>query len=79
MREIAEFYQVDINQCILFDDDKNNCQNTDDRFRAFRVNSRHGFRLTSALVHAIVSSGTDGVDGGIELWTKAMDEGLDDR
>lgn len=44
------------------------------------MNPRDGFRLTSALVHAVVSSGADGVDGGIELWTKAMDdEGLDER
>ena len=79
MREIAEFYQVDTNQCILFDDDLSNCENTDNRFRAFRVNPRDGFRLTSGLVHAVVSSGELGVDGGIELWAQAVDEGLDDR
>ena len=43
------------------------------------MNPRHGFRLTSALVHAVVSSGEHGIDGGTELWTEAVDEGLDDR
>jgi len=53
LRTIASFYNVEIWECMLFDDDRNNCEDVEicsgkfqGRFHAFKSNPNVGFRLT---------------------------------
>ena len=57
LREISTFYGVQQSECILFDDDEGNVRDTDNLFRAFSVDWRHGFRLNSFLVNQLKSEG----------------------
>jgi len=53
LRAIAAFYNVDLSQCVLFDDQEENCANVEikhgrihGKFCAFKSDPMHGFRLT---------------------------------
>lgn len=45
IQDIANYYQVQTIECILFDDDYNNCHETNNEFHAYQVNSLYGFEI----------------------------------
>ena len=55
LRQIATYYNVSQNECLLFDDDKGNVMDTDERFYGIRVDEKHAFRLSPELFQTIAS------------------------
>jgi hypothetical protein len=57
IRKISEFYNVSTSECLLFDDDQGNIDNTDGIFNAYKVNVNEGFELNSYLINQILQKG----------------------
>jgi hypothetical protein len=57
VRETSEFYNISTTECVLFDDDQGNIDNTDNLFNAYKVNVHEGFELNSYLINQIIQKG----------------------